>query len=336
MFKEGLCFDDILIIPQYSEVASRSQVDVSVQINNFKFNHGIIPANMKTVSSPAMSLAVINSGGLALLHRFMSIEEQLDIAKKFISLDADHFGVSIGIKESEKENIHKFMNLGVKILCMDIAHGDSKQCVDMICWIKNNYPDVLLISGNVATASGARRAWQAGADVIRVGVGNGSTCSTRIETAAGVPQLTALMDCFEVKQKLDSLSNSKHYILADGGMKCTADVVKSFCFADLVMSGNLFAGCQETPGELIQRDGKTYKAYVGSSTHKTTHIEGVQAQVLAKGSFQETLDRLLQGLRSGCSYQGAFNLQELKENAQFMRITNAGLIESHPHDVILK
>lgn len=151
-----------------------------------------------------------------------------------------------------------------------------------------------------------------------------------------MPQVTALIDACEARDKLqEEYPEKKFYIISDGGIKTAGDVVKSLCFADMVMIGNLFAGCPETPGSVFSMGGKTYKEYRGSSTHKSKHVEGVIAIVPTKESFDIILQKTLEGLRSGMSYQGAHNLEELRENPQFVRITNAGLIESHPHNVIL-
>lgn len=346
MIREGLTFDDVLLVPQYSTVESRSKVDISVKWGCLHFAHPIIPANMKTVTGEEMAVRIIKSGGLAVLHRFMEEKEQLRIANKiFDDHGNEHFAISIGVKPSDREMTGRFWDAGIRIVCIDIAHGDSNGCAEMASWIKSKYPDMFVIAGNVATGEGARRLWTAGADVVKVGVGPGSLCTTRIETGNGVPQLTALMDVAEVQRQLNELERTRHYpnekrrkypFIADGGIKSAGDIVKALCFADMVMVGNMFAGCEETPGRRVEIDKVVYKEYVGSSTHKTNHVEGVAALVPTKGSYDSVLTKLLEGLRSGCSYQGAHNLEELKDNPAFIRITNAGLKESHPHDVIIK
>ena len=231
------------------------------------------------------------------------------------------------------------------MVCIDIAHGDSQQCVEMIQWLRNNHSELFIIAGNVATGSGAKRLWRAGANVVKVGVGPGSLCTTRIETGNGVPQLTALMDVAEAQRELMALYKTKDNpelakrqfpFISDGGIKDAGDIVKALCFADMVMIGNMFAGCEEAPGHVINIDGRSYKEYVGSSTHKANHIEGVAAIVPYKGSVDKILLKLTEGLQSGCSYQGAHNLSALKDNPVFIRITGAGLKESHPHDVIVR
>lgn len=301
---------------------------------------------MKTVTGEDMAIKIVKSGGLAILHRFMEEKEQVKIANRiFDDHGNENFAVSIGVKPNDREMVARFRDTGVRIVCIDIAHGDSKHCVEMISWIKSKYNDMTVIAGNVATGSGARRLWEAGADVVKVGVGPGSLCTTRIETGNGVPQLSALIDVAETQRQLNELERTRTYphekkrvyrFISDGGIKSAGDVVKALCFADMVMIGNLFAGCEEAPGDRIVIDGMSYKKYVGSSTHKTNHIEGVAALVPYKGAMTDILTKLVEGLRSGLSYQGSHNLDELKDNPVFIKITNAGLKESHPHDVIIK
>jgi len=349
MIREGLTFDDVLLVPKYSTVKSRStDVDISVKWGKLSFAHPVIPANMKTVTGMEMAYEIIKSGGLAILHRFMSPQEQVDIAEDIIdNFGPDHFAVSIGVKAHDREYVDRFYDVGVRIMCIDIAHGDSSLCEEMAKWVKEKHSDIFLIAGNVATGDGARHLWEAGADVVKVGVGPGSLCTTRLETGNGVPQLTALMDVAEAQRQLRELEKTRYYpheshkrktypFISDGGIKKAGDVVKALCFADMVMAGNVFAGCEETPGVVHTIGGVPHKEYVGSSTHKANHIEGVAAWVACKGKYQDVLTKFLEGLRSGCSYQGSHNLRELKDNPTFIRITNAGLVESHPHDVIVR
>ena len=336
---EALTYDDVLLVPQYSEVSSRSLVDISVDLGDLKFSHPVIPANMKTITGIKMAHEIVKSGGLAILHRFMSVEDQIAISKEIIkNYGSNYFAVSVGVKEEDLENISKFVGVGVKIFCIDIAHGDSLACINTIKYIKKYQENssnnkLYVIAGNVATGAGAERLWEAGADMVKVGVGPGSLCSTRVETGNGVPQLTALMEVSKVQKQLQEKYNRKFAFIADGGIKSAGDVVKALCFADMVMVGNMFAGCLETPGQILSIDGKSYKEYVGSSTHKTNHVEGVAAMVPVKSNYKEILQKISEGLKSGCSYQGVSNLQDLKENHYFVRITSAGLKESHPHSI---
>jgi IMP dehydrogenase len=342
--KESISFDDVLLVPKYSEVESRSSVDLSVKVkkknNEFVFSMPIVPANMKTVTGSNMAKYIAKRGGLALLHRFMSAEEQINIIKDIFQdpQNANHVGLSIGVKPEDKETLDRFICNGVKIICLDIAHAHSSSAIRMCEHISSNYKDVLLIAGNVATGSAAESLWMAGADIVKVGVGSGSICTTRIETGNGVPQLSAIMDVELAKRRVQSyLKGSKHiYFMSDGGIKIPADVCKALCFADMVMAGNIFAGTDEAPGDIIDIDGHAYKSYVGSSTHKDSRKEGVEALVPYKGPTEKILTRFLEGLQSCCSYQGVSSVCDLKINPEFVKITNSGLIESHPHDVRLK
>ena len=334
---EGLTFDDLLLIPKHSMVMSRSDVDLSVKVKDLTFKHPIIPANMQSITGEKMAEAVIRSEGLALIHRFMDLEEQLQIINNlsYKKEYLNHIGVSVGIKDCDKDKIKRFIDIGVKIFCIDIAHGDSTHGINMTRWIRNNYPNVLIISGNVATKFGAKILWQSGADIVKVNIGAGSICTTRIETGNGVPQMTALMNAYSAKEEFELKYNRKVYIISDGGAKSSGDIVKSLCFADMFMSGNMFSGCVETPGSILSISNKTCKEYRGSSTHKSNHIEGVVAIIPTKGKFENILKKLLEGIRSGCSYQNAHNLNELKESPEFIKITNAGLVESNIHDIQL-
>jgi IMP dehydrogenase len=348
MIREGLTFDDVLLTPQHSTVKSRSDIDLTVKLEKKGFNstlqHPVVPANMQTVIGYEMAEAIYDSGGLGIVHRFMSTEDQLGILNRLEMLRGrmvwNHIGLSVGVKDNDKDTVKYFVDNGVEILCVDVAHGDSQHCVEMTQWIAETYPEVLLISGNVATGSAAERLWRAGADIVKVGVGPGSLCTTRIETGNGVPQLTALMDVADRKDKIirfNPLFTGRNiYIMADGGIKNAGDMVKALCFSDMVMAGNIFAGSKDAPGKTMVLDGICYKEYVGSSTHKANHIEGIAALVPCKDSFGSILIKLLEGIRSGCSYQGAHSLTELREHPEFIRITNAGLKESHPHDVVIK
>jgi IMP dehydrogenase len=332
--KKSLSYDDVLLVPKYSEILSRSTVDTTVKLGDFSFNHPIIPANMKTVTGEDMAEFIYHSKGLAILHRFMTLDEQINIIRKIYDKYSDasnYIAVSVGVKKEDEENISKFLEAGVKIFCIDVAHGDSSQCINMIKHIKSFRisPSPFVIAGNVATGAGAKRLWDSGADAVKVGIGPGSLCSTRVETGNGVAQLSAIEEVYNIRK--DNNLTSK-YIIADGGIKYAGDVVKSLCFSDMTMIGNLFSGTNETPGTTLHVNGVACKEYAGSSTHKTTHIEGVSALVPIKGSAAEILDKLLQGLKSGCSYQGCNKVKDLQNDPEFIEITSSGLKESHPHN----
>lgn len=340
IIQEGLTFDDVLLIPQHSSIKSRSDVDTSVQLpKEFKVATPIIPANMKTVTEFEMAKAIFKMGGMALVHRFMPEEEQLEIIRKLIKEYGteifNKIGLSVGIKKGDYEIVDKFVKAGVKILCVDVAHGDSELCIEMCKYIASKYQQVLLIAGSVATAEGAKRLWESGVDIVKVGIGNGSICTTRVETGNGVPLLSSLINIYNIKQDAEQRLGKELKILCDGGIRNSGDCVKALCFADIVMSGNCFAGSEEAPGDIIQVNGKYYKSYRGSSTHKISHIEGVVALVPVKERSEIIMRKLLEGIRSGCSYQGVNSIKDLKNNPHFIKITNAGIIESKAHDVLV-
>lgn len=329
--KPGYCFDDVLLVPKYSEIDSRKTINTSVDLGkNVKLKIPVISANMRSITGPRMATTIAELGGLAILHRFVDnpIEGIWNMWKEVCNTRKDlHYnvGVSVGVNKIDYEIVDSVIGW-TKIFCVDVAHGDHVKCIQMIKYIAKNDPDALLIAGNVATANGCKRLADAGADVIKVGIGPGSLCSTRIETGNGFPQLTALENCFATGNK----------IIADGGIRSSGDVVKALCFSNAVMLGNMIAGTDETPGHDIVIDGRHYKEYAGSSTHKTNNIEGVSALVKTKGPVKIVIQKLIEGLQSGCSYQGVDNLADLKKDPQFVSISNAGLIESHPHDVMVK
>ena len=340
MIETTLTFDDVLLVPQYSDIESRSEVDVSIKLSKgIEVKHPIIPANMKTITEIDMCRAMFQSGGMSIVHRFMPIEDQIAIpiklAKELGDIIWNFVGLSVGVKKEDREVIDRMVKSGCRILVVDVAHGHSKLCIDMCRYISDKYPDVFLIAGNVATRDGAAALWNAGADAVKIGVGPGSLCSTRIETGNGYAQFSAIQNIANPShfKRTDNGGKLCKFIIADGGIKNAGDCVKALCYADLVMAGNLFAGTDESPGSIIEENGVRYKEYAGSSTHKTNRIEGVIARVPTKGKAKDVLQRLAEGIQSGCSYQGVRNLTDLKKNPQFVQITNNGLAESHPHDV---
>lgn len=334
MTKLALSYDDILLVPQYSEVKSRKDVDLSVDLGrDVKLKIPIISANMVHIAGNKMIRAIAELGGLAVMHRF---DEYTNILKNYETLIHERsdfkykVAVSVGVKPLDYWFVDRLLDADCKIFCVDVAHGDHILCHDMVKYIRNK-SEALIIAGNVATAGGAKRLYQAGADVVKCGVGNGSICSTRIQTGNGVPTITALEQCY-----LESLRFEKKLkIIADGGIRNSGDITKSLVFADAVMIGNILAATDESPGEKILSDGQEYKEYAGSSTLKSNFVEGYKGYVKCKGPVKKVIEQLMEGLASGCSYQGAKNLSELK-GAEYIQITNSGLIESHAHDIVVK
>lgn len=334
--RDFFTYDDVLLVPKYSTVKSRKDIDLSVDLgSNIKLDIPICSANMKNVTGPHLALEIAKLGGLAILNRFYDnpVIDQIQAFKNCTNGNnkyTNHIGVSIGVQQYDLDSVSTFISNGIKIICLDIAHADCEQAVKTIKSIKKEFKDrVFLIAGNIATFSGFAHLAEAGADLIKFGIGGGSLCTTRIETGNGVPQLSGLAETYEYAHNYWP----KIKLISDGGIKNSGDIVKSLCFSHVVMLGNLLAGTDESPGETIIVNGKNYKTYAGSSTFKKEHVEGVSALVPEKGPVKNVIEKLLQGLRSGCSYQNAHNLEELKKDPQFVSITQAGLIESKPHDV---
>lgn len=338
MIKKALSFKDVLLVPKYSNIETRSSINTEITMYNnedkYTFSNPLIVANMKTLIGSQMLLENTKSKSLCYMHRFVSIEEQLNTLRyiKYAEPDAyKYIGASIGVKEIDKENLKTFYKEGVRHICIDIAHGDSKLCVDMIKYVKSTYPDIMLCAGNIATYTGAMNLWNAGANIVKVGIGSGSICSTRIETGNGVPQLHAIMEVTKAKSNI----GGNRYFISDGGCSTAGDVSKALCFADMVMAGNMFAGSIDCPASFVYKDGQELRAYHGSSTHKNTNVEGYLGSVKEKSEYKILLDKIMQGVKSCCAYQGVNNLNDLKENPEFVEITHAGIIESGAHDIIL-
>ncbi len=469
---EGITFDDVLLIPRRSAIISRKDTDLSTRLSrNIRLNMPIISANMDTVTEANMAIAIAREGGIGIIHRFMSVEQQVHevekvkrsesivieqpytispnntvadaknmmkdlgvsgllvvdnegrlsgiVTRRDVQFEQDkkkianimtknvikaQYGISIeeakdilhkhrieklplvdennrvkglitakdinkmeeyplaskdkkgrllvgaavGVKGDFMERTEALLEAGADIIVVDIAHGHSENAINAIKVIKKAFPNCELIAGNVATAEGTKDLIQAGADAVKVGVGSGSICITRIVTGSGVPQLTAIMDCAKVAKDYDIP------IIADGGIRNSGDVTKALAAgASTVMVGSLLAGTDESPGVSITKNGKRYKIYRGMASFYASlgrkyreegelNIEedlndyvpeGVEALVDYKGSVKDIIRHLVGGLRSGLSYCGARNITELQQNAKFIKMTTAGYIESMPHDV---
>lgn len=470
-FREGLSFDDVLLLPRRSEVLP-TEVDTSTQIlPGVKLRVPIMSAPMDTVTEARLAIAIAREGGVGVIHRNMSIElqaQQVDRVKRSehgiitnpIKLTAEetlqdalklmeHFHISgvpitdsdghlvgiltnrdirfesdftqkisarmtskglitsqpgitldqaeklmaehrieklpiiddsgylrglITIKDIEKVKRHPhatkdekgrlvvgaaigplrepyerakaLQDAGVDFVVVDAAHGQSKGVLSCVKMLKEKLPDLKIVAGSVATKEGVRDLAALGADCLRIGIGAGSICTTRVVAGIGVPQFTAVMDCAE------EAANHNIPTIADGGIRSSGDVVKSLAAgASCVMMGNMFAGCEESPGETEIYRNRAYKVYRGmgsigamrqgssdryfqvKDTQKAMVPEGIEGRVPFKGQLSETMTQIIGGLKSGMGYCGANTLAELQENAEFIKITNAGLRESHPHDV---
>ncbi len=468
---EGLTFDDVLLVPGPSEVLP-NEVDTRTNLTNkIKLNIPMMSAGMDTVTESDMAIAMARQGGIGIIHKNMSIEEQarqvdavkrsehgvitdpfylhpeniladaLRIMKNYkisgvpivdddmilkgiltnrdvrfqddesliidtimtkeglitgyegISMDeaiklmesgkveklpiidddgvlkglitikdiekAKQYpnsardennrllvGAAVGITNDMMERVDALVKAKVDVITVDTAHGHSKNVMTAIKNIKEKYPDVQIIAGNVATADATRDLIEAGADAVKVGIGPGSICTTRVVTGIGVPQITAIIDCVEEARKYGIP------IIADGGIKYSGDITKALaCGASVIMAGSLFAGTEESPGETILYEGRQYKEYRGmgslaamkdgsgdryfQTNTKKFVPEGVEGRVAYKGPVGEVVYQLLGGLRSGMGYVGSKNLDELYEKAKFIRITGASLVENHPHNITI-
>nr|WP_106782076.1 IMP dehydrogenase [Lysinibacillus timonensis] len=469
--KEGLTFDDVLLIPGHSEVLPK-EVDLSVQLTpKVKLNIPIISAGMDTVTESKMAIAMARQGGIGIIHKNMSIEEQAEEVEKvkrsengvitdpfFLTpshqvFDAEHLmgkyrisgvpivnnpeeqklvgiitnrdmrfisdyslkiedvmtkenlitapigttldeaeqilqkykieklpivdesgkltglitikdiekviefpkaakdhlgrllvGAAVGVSNDTMARIAKLVEAQVDIIVIDTAHGHSRGVIDTVKQIRNAYPNLDIIAGNVATGEAARALYEAGADVVKVGIGPGSICTTRVVAGVGVPQITAVYDCATVAREVGKT------IIADGGIKYSGDIVKALAAGGhVVMLGSLLAGTSESPGETEIFQGRRFKVYRGMGSlaamekgskdryfqedAKKLVPEGIEGRLPYKGPLADTIHQLVGGIRAGMGYCGAPNLEDLRERSQFIRMTGAGLRESHPHDV---
>ena len=335
----GLTFDDVLLVPGYNGIKSRQDVTTSVLLKNFDFEIPFVSSNMDTITGQRMADAVTGLGGMAILHRFMSIEENVATFKA--CANPQRTGFSIGIGADALTRAEALVSAGASIVCVDVAHGHSKEVNRTIRGLRNSFKDnVLVIAGNVATYAGADYLAAAGADIIKVGIGPGSVCTTRIKTGYGVPQLTAIMECRKVDRAL----------MADGGVRTPGDAVKALAAgADFVMLGGLLAGTDETPGQLMERslpNGQIqkFKQFRGMAS-KEAHddfmggmkewktAEGVSVEIPYRGPVRDVIQDLVGGLRSGLTYCGASDVKGLQRKAQFIEISAAGFREGTPHAV---
>lgn len=473
--REGLTFDDVLLVPKRSPIVSRSQTDLRTKLSrNITLNIPIISANMDTVTESGMAIALAREGGVGIIHRFMTIEDQVDqilrvkrsesvmieqpytikpdvtvaeakkamaeygvsgllveeggklagiitrrditfeknnkrkvsevMTKEVITAKAgttieqakeilhkqrieklpvvdekrrivglitskdilkmDQYphaskdrkgrllaGAAVGVKGDYLERTEALLEAGVDVLVVDIAHGHSENAINTVHMIKKAFPNCELIAGNVATGDGARDLIKAGVDAIKVGVGSGSICITRVVTGSGVPQLTAVLDSVKVARDYDVP------VISDGGIRNSGDITKALAAGSAsVMVGSLFGGTDESPGKTLVKNGKKFKMYRGMASFYASlgrkyreegpqvvdsddlndYVpEGVEAMVPYKGSVVEIVRQLAGGLRSGLSYCGAKTIPEMQKSAEFIKMTSAGFIESQPHDVDL-
>ena len=332
-----ITFDDVLLVPQYSDISSGSEVTLESELSEgMKLRVPIISAPMDTVSGRLMATRMAEFGGFGIIHRYNTIEEQASEVATASETGLKNVGAAIGITGDYIERAAALINAGASCLCLDVAHGDHILMHVGAHNIVDKFGDKAhIMAGNIATYTGALALGQIGVDSIRVGIGGGSICSTRIQTGHGMPTLASVIECARAKEKYPNIK-----IVADGGIKTSGDMVKALAAgADFVMVGSLLAGTSEAPGEIIYKDGERFKSYRGMASKdaqmdwrgKTSSLEGIATVVPYKGQIFPILESIENGIRSGLSYSGARNLQELRENARFIRQTASGLAESNTH-----
>ncbi len=332
----GLTFDDVLIMPAKSEVRSRRDPSLRTRLTKTKFlETPIISANMDTVTESKMAIAMHKMGGLGVLHRFMNIDQQVLEIQKVKAAGAQIISASIGVNAEFKERAEALIKAGVNLMTIDIAHGHSVQMMETLKWLKDKFSDLEVIAGNLATPDAAADLIEAGADAIKVGIGPGSMCTTRIITGCGVPQLTAIAMCAEVAAKYGVP------IIADGGIRTSGDMVKAFCAgASTIMLGSMLSGTIETPGDIV--NGK--KQYRGMASKKAQISwrgdmpagmapEGESTFVTVKGHIEDVISELTGGIRSGMSYINANTIEEMRDRGLFMEMSPNGIRESRAHGV---
>ncbi len=358
---EALTFDDVLLVPAYSEVLP-NEVSLKTKLTkNISLNIPVLSAAMDTVTGEKMGIAIALEGGIGFIHKNMTIEEQANTVKsvkaykfdkkEFINACVDNSnnlrsGAAVGVSADLHDRVNALASAGVDIITLDSAHGHSIRIIEALKEIKAKYPNLDVIAGNIVTAKAAQDLADAGADAVKIGVGPGSICTTRIVAGVGVPQLTAIMEIFE------QLKGKDIGIIADGGIKYSGDLAKALAAgAHTAMLGSMLAGTDESLGKLIERDGKKYKIYEGMGSmsamergskdryfqqNKSTKKlvpEGIEAVTAYKGFVSEVILQLSGGLRAGMGYCGTKDIKALRYDSQFVKISKAGLVESHPHDV---
>lgn len=365
---QAITFDDVLLIPGYSDF-SRSDISLKTNLTkNITLDIPFISAPMDTVTEEKLAVAIAQKGGIGIIHRNLTIEDQAQQVQNVRKQELI-VGAAIGAGAGFEERAKALVEANVSVLLVDSAHGYAKPITDAILHLKQKYPDVPVIAGNIATYEGADALIKAGADALRVGMGPGAICTTRIISGMGVPQITAI---------LETVRAAKPHgvpIIADGGIKYSGDMVKALAAgASLVMMGSFFASAKESPGELRELPFEqvphrfqsifhdrtktyTFKSYRGmgsigamkqgaqiksedefhgkSYKDRVLVAEGVEGLVPVKGTVSELLDQAIGGIRSGMYYVGTKTISELQKNGRFYQITQASLTESHPHSLLI-
>ena len=340
--REGLTFDDVQIEPRYSDIEGRDSAEIDTL---FTRNYGImvpfIASPMDTVCDHEMAAALLKVGGVGVIHRFMPIEQQVASVKKLVGnppfpgKPPVPVAVAIGVNGDSKERAGRLIDAGATVLVIDVAHGHHKLVKEMLNWLTLSGCECDIVAGSIATKEAALDLQEWGADALRVGVGGGSVCETRIRTGIGVPQLESVIEVASV---------AKVPVISDGGIRYPGDIAKALAAgADSVMIGSLFAGTDEAPGEMFiagewpyTKRMKIYRGLASATTKlkyagAASHVEGASKMIEARGPVESIIKDLADGLTSSMSYVGAHNLSEFRSRSRFIRITPSGLAEAHPH-----
>ena len=336
VMRHALTYDDIQLVPQYSEIESRRNIDLTTKLTtNYSIRVPLIASPMDTVCDGEMAFAMAELGGVGIIHRFMSIEEQSEHTRYVrVRLDLEKtklpVAAAIGANGDYLERAVELVKNGANVILIDVAHGHHKFVKDALRALKIALPShVDIIAGNVATALGAVSLEEWGADAIRIGIGGGSLCTTRIKTGFGVPNVTSLLDC---------VNKVNVPIIACGGIRTSGDIAKALAVgANSVILGSLLAGTKEAPGPIIEKNNGLYKRYRGAASLETKsihgqekrNVEGESTIVPFKGGVKFIVEGLLDGLRSALSYAGAANLTQFRPD--YVVVSNAGIAEAKPH-----
>jgi len=333
--KQAYSFDDVLLVPKYSNIKSRAQINISNNLDSFlRLELPVISSPMDTVTEGAMATAMAEFGGLGIIHRYNSIEKQTAMVKECAAGGSASIAAAIGATGDYEERACALYDAGARILCIDVAHGHHslvKNALSVLRGVLGN--KVHVMAGNVATLEGFDTLADWGADSIRVGIGGGSICSTRLVTGHGIPTFQSILECAKTSHDVK--------IIADGGIRTTGDMVKAFAAgADFVMVGSLLAGTKETPGEVFfGSKNKKYKVYRGMASAnaqnawrgKTSTPEGISTTIPFRGGVKKILQSVAGGLRSGLSYSGVSSIPELQIRHEFILQSSAGQAESATH-----
>lgn len=367
-FPQALTFDDILLLPGYAGF-SRSDISLKTRLTkNIELHIPLVSSPMDTVTESELAIALAKLGGIGIIHRNLSVEDQVEEVRKVLH-EKLLVGAAVGASKGFEERVEALVNVGIPVIVVDSAHGYAQSVLEATKFIKSHFPEVDVIAGSIATGDGAKALIEAGADALRVGMGPGAICTTRIISGMGVPQVTALqMTVAEAK-------GAGVPVIADGGIKYSGDMVKALALgASTVMMGSFFASTKEAPGKKVtlQREHvpSRFKSILAEGVHEYTFkeyrgmgsvgamkkgaeiksedefhgkdyservlvAEGVEGLVPVKGSVENVVDQAIGGIKSGLFYVGAKNFEELSSNAKFVQITQASLTESHPHDVLI-